>query len=57
MIAMTAYDPSLPYEAAIVGLSVIISALVGHASLQPASGAPPPTTGEKNRYGTNPVRK
>ena len=49
MIAITAYDPSLPYEAAMVGRSAIISAFVGHPALQPASGAPPWTTGEKKR--------
>ena len=31
MIAITAYDPSLPYDAAIVGRSVIMNAFAGHS--------------------------
>src|SRR5262245_44096255 len=47
------YCSVVPKPLAIAGLSAIISALLGQLALQPASGPPPGTTGEKRKYGKN----
>jgi hypothetical protein len=48
---------SLPNEAAMFGRSAIIRPLAGQDALQPKSGPPPLTTGEKKSHGTNATRK
>jgi hypothetical protein len=57
MSAITIHARSAPDHVATSGRSAIIRPFAGQEALQPASGAPPLRTGEKNRYGTNPSRK
>jgi hypothetical protein len=47
------YSSVRPRPLAIPGLSAIIRALLGQFALQPASGAPPETYGEKKNHGRN----
>ena len=54
---ITAHARSVPDQFATSGRSAIMNAFAGQAALQPASGAPPGTTGEKNSHGTNAIRK
>jgi hypothetical protein len=50
---MTNHGTPSPNPAASDGRSAIIRPFGGQAALQPASGAPPETTGEKKNHGMN----
>ena len=53
---ITVHVRLIPTLAAMPGRSAIMRPFAGHGS-QPASGAPPGTTGEKNIHGTNATMK